>query len=133
MDKCIRCGSNFKIEKHHIVHRVNGGTDDIENKEPRCRHCHKYQHAKELLIDNISRYADRLRYGDFSRDYYIRKLKLEIDRLDILMKNNTVKLIKSRGYYSYWNDIATHFTNKSTDIVPVEDYTGLDIKGKELW
>ena len=30
-----------------------------------------------------------------------------------------------RGYASY--------KNKSTDIIPVEDYTGLDIKGKELY
>jgi len=109
MKECIRCGSDFKVERHHIKHRVNGGDDSCENLEFRCRHCHKYQHTKERLLDDMVRLIQGYRQCTYKRiDYYIRKLNLQTHRLTILEQENTPINIRLRGYIPYWNDDTTH-------------------------
>jgi len=108
---CVRCGSTKNIEKHHIVHQIDGGSSDKENLEDLCRHCHKYQHAKERIIGNIERYLRDLRLitKEKEKDYALRHIDIELHRLRVVERENTPLFIISRGYYSYWNDKATHY------------------------
>lgn len=109
--KCIRCGRELNIEQHHIKHKVNGGSNEPDNLEPRCRDCHKYQHTKETLLLNVQRYAEELkRESENSRRYkmILANLKMQLHRLEVLNELNTVELITERGYTSYWVDSTTH-------------------------
>lgn len=111
---CCRCGRDVNIEKHHIKHRIDGGNDSKDNLEDRCRDCHKYQHAKERLLDNIIAYADQLRRYNPESKYYnktIENIQLQLKRLEVLETENTVQLIVCRGYYPYWNNPESHGGN----------------------
>jgi len=42
--RCVRCGGWFSKDKIEIDHRIpkrRGGTDDIWNLQPMCRHCNR--------------------------------------------------------------------------------------------
>jgi hypothetical protein len=113
---CIRCGNSELIERHHIKHRKDGGSNDDVNLEDRCRHCHKYQHAKEQLLKNIADYAGLLRRLDCNdnhqkRRYYqfVKNIKKNLYRLEVLERENTPGLIRMRGYRPYWEDQTTHW------------------------
>ena len=45
--KCVNCGSTFKIEYHHIVPLINGGTNNLSNIVPLCVECHEKAHDKK--------------------------------------------------------------------------------------
>ncbi len=110
---CIRCGREYKIEIHHKAHRINGGGEEPENKQARCRDCHKYQHTKERIIDNAIRYLNWLRYGpEFGQRVVegreLKNLHIQLHRLAVLEQENTVQQIVARGYTSYWTDPTTH-------------------------
>lgn len=93
---CIRCGRSEQIEEHHIVELCCGGTDDPENKEYRCRPCHKYEHTRRLILVALYREMKR---GQSDR---IELYQLRLEALDRL---NTPELIRIRGIYaSYWSD-----------------------------
>lgn len=108
--RCVRCGNTADIEKHHIVHRAEGGTDAPWNLEDLCNACHDYQHAKEQLLDNIIKYAGSLKRERNKRrfGYMFRQLGKQVIRLRVLNQENTPNKIYRRGYYSYWNDKSTH-------------------------
>lgn len=84
---CERCGMLEKVQKHHIVHRVNGGSNKPENIRPLCLACHDYQHAKEKIVKALN----------------IEKQRVEIleRRLKSLESRNTPELIREKGYQSY--------------------------------
>jgi len=97
---CIRCGRTEDLEEHHIIERLNGGSDDPENKEWRCRPCHKYEHAKRRILRALKRERKR---GQIER------IRILERRLAILVEFNTPELIRERGtYLSYWEDETTH-------------------------
>lgn len=97
---CVRCGSENHIERHHIKQRIDGGGNEPENMEDRCRPCHKYEHAKR----NIEKYLNWERGPEGQTD----RLKVLEKRLSILEEHNTVELIRERGtyqpYFDYFND-----------------------------
>ncbi len=106
---CDRCGLMKAIEKHHIIHRADGGSDDADNLKDLCTHCYDYQHAKENITEKI----------------YWEEKRLEIlkKRLAILEAENTPELIRKRGYQSYFDSysaslsfIETKSKCKCTDI-----------------
>ncbi len=103
---CIRCGSNTQIEKHHIIHKINGGRDTKDNLVELCRHCHKYQHAKERLLDTLIMWFNEMRSINKTKRFGDIKARVELTRkrLEILETENTPLQIASRGYYPYWND-----------------------------
>ena len=107
---CARCGSDYRIEKHHIIHKINGGKDTEDNLVELCRHCHKYQHAKEKLLDTLIIWFNEMRHVITpKRLSYIRaRVELTIVRLEVLEAENTPLLIAARGYYPYWNNENTH-------------------------
>jgi hypothetical protein len=108
---CRRCDSDANVEKHHIVHKINGGTD-FDNIVELCRSCHKYQHTKERLLDSIRDYAAQLRGISITKSQVsevANKISNNIHRLTVNEDYNTPDQIKERGYYSYWNNKLTHY------------------------
>lgn len=98
---CVRCGSEDRLENHHILERVYGGGDKPENKEWRCEPCHKYEHTRRALEASLAYEQGR---GQVDR---IRCYKHRLEALD---KLNTVELIRERGtYLSYWTDRTTRY------------------------
>jgi hypothetical protein len=93
-DYCVRCGRTesdvVKLERHHIIHKEHGGTDDLTNLTWLCHSCHKYQHAKEKIIK--------------SRDAEIQQDRRNIleHRLIKLEELNTIELIKEGEYKTYF-------------------------------
>ena len=113
--KCSRCGSTENIEKHHIIHRVNGGSNDIDNLCELCTYCHDYQHAKE----NIEYYINKC-----ESKHQFRRLKIWQYRLHVLEEFNTPELILQRGYKTYWDDVKTHYMSREVEIyIPPEQIT----------
>ena len=97
---CIRCGRTEDLEEHHIIARDDGGSDDPENKEWRCRPCHKYEHAKRNILRTLGKERKRGQ-GD--------RIRVLEHRLTVLKEFNTLELIRERGtYQSYWEDGTTH-------------------------
>lgn len=98
---CVRCGSEERLEDHHILERLRGGGDEPENKEWRCEPCHKYEHIHRGLEASLA-YEQGRGQADRIRCYE--------HRLEILEQLNTPELIKERGtYLSYWSDNSTHY------------------------
>ena len=94
---CIRCGRGEKltlIEQHHIVPKIEGGSNDSNNKEPRCIPCHKYAHAKLKILKAIE---VQKRGGRMSRQ--LERIAVLEYRLKVLKKLNTPELIRERGTY----------------------------------
>ena len=98
------------MEKHHIIHKIYGGKDVKGNLLELCRHCHKYQHAKERLLDNLISYLNGMRAISKPKrmDFLISKVELTLKRLEVLDFENTPLQILTRGYYPYWNNKETH-------------------------
>lgn len=47
--KCVCCGKKFRekdIDIDHIVPKYRGGTDELWNLQPMCRHCNRSKQAK---------------------------------------------------------------------------------------
>ena len=111
---CARCGGDYKIESHHIIHRVNGGKDTPENMVDLCRHCHKYQHTKEKLIDALEYYLNDARnvFRGMKPKYIREHVELTLKRLEYLEQENTPLQIQARGYYPYWNNKDLHLIQK---------------------
>lgn len=108
---CIRCGREDKIEHHHIKAHIEGGGDELENKEDRCSVCHDYEHARREIIKSIQSWEEKLeRTYKLSRRLDIRaRLELLRHRLEVLEALNTPEQIRLTGKYtSYWQDKTTH-------------------------
>ena len=92
---CSICNREVEIEEHHIIPKIDGGSDDPKNKENRCIPCHKFRHTELRILKDIERL-----------ERHIVKLKY---RLEVLRGFNTPELIRERGTYkSYWEDGTTH-------------------------
>jgi hypothetical protein len=114
--KCIRCGREEKIEKHHIKARIDGGSDEPENKEERCSACHDYEHTRRAIVNSIKSFEDQLaRAYKLPRKLALRtQLELLKHRLEVLDALNTPEQIRATGKYtSYWVDETTH------NIIPI--------------
>ena len=97
--ECIRCGRSEDIEEHHIKEKCRGGSDEPENKEPRCSPCHKYEHTWRAVMGALEYERQR-----GQRD----RIRCYEHRIEVLEKLNTPELIRERGtYLSYWTDTTT--------------------------
>ena len=45
-EKCVKCGSTEHICLHHIIHRKDGGSDDLSNLMQLCVDCHRMEHPE---------------------------------------------------------------------------------------
>ncbi len=98
---CIRCGSKDRLEDHHILEKLRGGSDEPENKEWRCEPCHKYEHTRRAILGALEYEKTR---GQKNR------IKHYEHRLEVLDSLNTPELIRERGtYLSYWTDRTTRY------------------------
>jgi len=51
---CRKCGSNRKLEIHHIDPVANGGATVLENLITLCKHCHsEWEHAVYVRIGGV--------------------------------------------------------------------------------
>lgn len=58
--KCVLCGSTDNLEVHHIKHRADGGTDDLDNLTTLCARCHAKQHEGEPIHNlMVSRFFNK--------------------------------------------------------------------------
>ncbi len=48
--RCVSCGKRKPLTKDHIIPVIQGGTDDIENIQPLCRHCNSSKHGMAMLF-----------------------------------------------------------------------------------
>ena len=90
--KCSRCGSEKKVEEHHIIYKSAGGSNDDSNLLLFCQDCHDYRHCLEANQRALAKETQPDRIATLTK------------RLLIIEKENTPELILQRGYYSYWND-----------------------------
>jgi len=100
---CIRCGNTKNIEKHHIRHRADGGSDDSENLCNLCRGCHDYQHA----LDNITEHIRKC-----NKKHQWARLLIWRYRLQVTEEFNKPEIIIERGYKPYWDDVKTHYMSR---------------------
>lgn len=100
-NKCDRCEYEGYLEKHHIKHRIDGGTDEPNNLTWLCRGCHNFQHAKDEIIKSI--HLENTRLGILNK------------QLSSLLFLNTPKLIKERGYTPYIKSYSMPITPALSD------------------
>lgn len=106
--KCVRCGRSEQLEEHHIVARVDGGTDEPENKEWRCQPCHKYEHSRRNLMRSIEGYIIHRTGHQVLGESQPDRIAAFQHRLDVLNHLNSVEAIVERGsYIAYWTDAST--------------------------
>lgn len=48
-NRCLMCGSQYRIEKDHIIPVSMGGKDDIQNIQPLCRSCNARKCNRESV------------------------------------------------------------------------------------
>lgn len=86
--KCFECGSIEKIQNHHVVPKILGGTKTI----PLCTSCHSKVHSKDLTKFSRLAKIGRMRYvangGKLGR-----KVGTTENISDFLKKEKTQKII----------------------------------------
>ncbi len=102
---CNRCGNTENIHKHHIRHKIDGGGDEPENIKCLCRGCHIYHHKRDILLKHIATWTARL---------------------EIIDKENTIDLIKERGYHGYWT------TEKLLEKLLYKESTTVHFTGEDI-
>ena len=123
---CARCKRTRFLEKHHIIYKSKGGSNDQSNLLSLCKDCHDYIHAKQLIVDDIQHNWNSIKWwaehfkptisDQVLRrvEYKISRIKLLTTRLNALIELNTVENIISFGYRTYWIVSKTHGTIKKS-------------------
>ena len=102
--QCYRCGRTDQIERHHIKHRADGGTDEESNLRDLCLPCHDYQHSLENIEFHIK--LNEKKHQDERKQIWLYRLK-------VLNCLNAPEIIKLRGtFVSYWEDVKTHYMSR---------------------
>lgn len=116
---CIRCGRNKQIEDHHIKPKIEGGGNELENRELRCLACHDFEHAKRKILATLERERGRKQF---------KRMAVLEHRLEVLEELNSPELIRERGYYqTYWIDESTHEYPRYERIKDKQS-NGIDVK-----
>lgn len=50
---CLRCSSKADLSLHHVKHRSQGGSNDLDNLQTLCRDCHDYIHSILCLPSGV--------------------------------------------------------------------------------
>ncbi|MCA1670460.1 MAG: HNH endonuclease [Thermomicrobia bacterium] len=49
--RCVRCGEGDAIlHAHHVIHRSDGGSDDLDNLITLCVPCHRKEHGRYIPL-----------------------------------------------------------------------------------
>jgi hypothetical protein len=43
LNRCVRCGSEARLDRDHVVSVRDGGSDEIKNIQPLCRSCNTWK------------------------------------------------------------------------------------------
>jgi len=113
--KCVRCGSDYKLETDRIIPGIEGGTYDDGNTRELCQGCHKYRHVRDSIVADLE--------GETQPD----RVAVWKERLRILDEQNEPEKVKQRGYYSYWNDYQVILPRKQTGIYPSKEQMAFDL------
>lgn len=55
--RCVSCGGLFRKDEIEIDHRIpkrDGGTDDLWNLQPMCRHCNRSKRDRQSKVETAS-------------------------------------------------------------------------------
>lgn len=87
---CLRCGTSKDLTVHHVVHRSQGGKNNLENLQTLCGPCHQYVHHELKLPSGVP-------------------FTSEQDAFDRLRRERSKKHGKKPHNYQYGKDLATNF------------------------
>ena len=122
---CIRCGSDNQIERHHIVMKAGGGSDDEKNLEDRCRACHDFVHTWREIMGALEYERQR---GQQDR------IRVYEHRLQVLEDLNSPEIVRDRGtYVSYWTDNSTHRLPRRIPTAEEAEFDRLMQRNMEEW
>lgn len=68
--KCVRCHEWFHKEDIDIDHRLpkrDGGTDDLWNLQPMCKHCNRSKHDNQTAGETFSTMARAAVHGELGK------------------------------------------------------------------
>ena len=53
-NQCVKCGREHNLHVHHIISRLDGGSNDLNNLITNCSTCHREWEIVEDSMKNIS-------------------------------------------------------------------------------
>lgn len=65
--RCVKCGGYFRKEEIEIDHRIpkrDGGTDDLWNLQPLCKHCNRSKRDRQTKFETASTLVRATAHGD---------------------------------------------------------------------
>ena len=68
--KCVRCHKYFKKSEIDIDHRIpkrKGGTDDLWNLQPMCKHCNRSKGKNQSGFETASTVIKATMHGDLGK------------------------------------------------------------------
>lgn len=68
--RCVRCGGWFRKDQIEIDHRIpkrDGGTDDLWNLQPMCRHCNRSKRDRQSNVETASTLVRATANGQLGR------------------------------------------------------------------
>lgn len=68
--RCVKCGGWFNKSEIEIDHRIpkrDGGTDDLWNLQPLCRHCNRAKRDRQSKIETASTLVRATAHGQLGK------------------------------------------------------------------
>lgn len=68
--RCVSCGGFFTKKEIEIDHRIpkrDGGTDDLWNLQPMCRHCNRSKRDRQTKLETASTLVRATAHGQLGK------------------------------------------------------------------
>ena len=68
--RCISCGKYYRKDQIEIDHRIpkrKGGTDDLWNLQPMCRHCNRSKRERQSGLETASTLVRAAAHGQLGK------------------------------------------------------------------
>ena len=68
--RCVSCGGYFTKSEIEIDHRIpkrKGGTDDLWNLQPMCRHCNRSKRERQTNRETVGTFATAAVHGGLGK------------------------------------------------------------------
>lgn len=68
--KCVKCRGWFRESQIDIDHRIpkrQGGTDDLWNLQPMCRHCNRSKHDNQTAGETLTTVVKAATHGQLGK------------------------------------------------------------------
>ncbi|MCL6557286.1 MAG: HNH endonuclease [Firmicutes bacterium] len=110
--KCVLCGSETKLERHHVVFRSRGGTDTPQNQVTLCKKCQREIHVEGKRRAFKSRMFQDIAHAQAGKVYLISLLK-EFGEVSVCSSKEIKGWREKVGLEkSHANDVSVLFTEK---------------------